>query len=72
MDNETALIIEQNRQTHARLDKMAESFDKHVIEDRAVGVLVAKHERYLATSIRALKWAGGTLATAVLAWLGLK
>ena len=72
MDNEVALIIEQNRQTHARLDKMAASFDKHVEEDRAVGVLVAKHERYLATSVRALKWAGTTAVTAGLAWLGLK
>lgn len=69
---EALLIIEQNRQTHDKLDTLAHRFEQHVVEDRAAAALVAKHERYFTTSVRVVKWAVGVAIASGLSWLGLK
>lgn len=63
-----ALIIEQNRQTHRRLDELQAEFRAHVEKDEAVHAVVVKHE----TVYRVGKWVGSTAIAGFLAWLGFK
>ena len=67
-----ALIIEQNRQTHRRLDDLQAEFRAHVEKDEAVHALVLKHDAAYSTTVKVAKWTGTTAIATFLAWLGFK
>lgn len=78
-DNDVALIIEQNRQTHAAIASLTEKFEAHVVEDRRQqevlfthGEDIRRHERYFVHAGRFAKFMGITAIGALLAKLGIK
>lgn len=72
MSDLITLIVEQNRQTHARLDELAQKFEVHVAADAAVHEIVRRHERYVGSTFRVLRWGAVTLVGAIMGYLGLK
>ena len=77
-DTDVALIIEQNRQTHAaiaslnaELEKLNIRFEAHVVEDRRQLGILELHERYFTNGARIAKFAGIPLLAALAAKLGI-
>lgn len=69
---EVSLVIEQNRQTHAKIDALSVGLAAHVKDSQSVIALVEKHERYVQTMAKVAKWAGATAFAAFLGYLGFK
>ena len=77
-DTDVALIIEQNRQTHAaiaslnsELGQLSEKFEAHVVEDRRQLGILERHERYFLNGSRVAKFIGIPLLAALAAKLGI-
>lgn len=64
MDNETALLIEQSRQTHALVKATYEMIENHIKEDKVIAETVLQHATYWGIT----KW---IVVTGVLFILGL-
>lgn len=69
---EVTLVIEQNRQTHAKIDALSAGLAVHVKDSAAVIALVEKHERYVQAVSKVAKWTGATAFAALLGYFGFK
>lgn len=78
-DNDVALIIEQNRQTHAAiaslkgdLGDLTSKFEAHVVEDRRQLAVLERHDRYFVIGGRVAKFIGIPLIVAIAAKFGIE
>lgn len=69
---EVLLVIEQNKQTHAKIDALAVGLAEHVKESERVIAIVEKHERYVQNASKVARWTGATAFAALLGYFGFK